>query len=69
MRNKLNDQGNELNYSRDTVKILEEKLANSEEEFYRESNKFQAQKVQLLDEMKLLKDSIKKSEVEVSEKG
>ena len=50
--------------AKDTLEVLETKLALSETELYRESNSFKMQREKLKDENKLLKESISKSHSE-----
>lgn len=54
----------ELSNSLDIIKQLEDKLERCEADLIQESNKFKISKEQLMDENKLLKDSIKKNKVE-----
>jgi hypothetical protein len=51
----------------DIIKQLEDKLESCEADFIIESNKFNKSKEQLVDEIKLLKESLKKSKGEEEE--
>ena len=45
----------ELDEARDIIKILEDKVQHSEEEFIKEANKFKGKRKEMADEIKLLK--------------
>ena len=51
------------------IKILEDKLANTEKEFFKESNSFKTKKDELSGQIKILKESLSKSQVEASERA
>ena len=57
----LNKKEEEYLKAQDLIKILESKLDKSEAALFKESNKFKASKDELNDEIKILKQSIKKS--------
>ena len=53
------DSTNELKLARDTINIFEEKLAHTEREFVKESNKRKAKREEFLEETKFIKESLK----------
>ena len=63
------DSTNELKLARDTINILEEKLAHTEREFVNESNKLKSKREEFLEEVKILRESLTKSQNEASDKN
>ena len=54
--------------ARETIKVLKNKLSHTEHEFFKESNKIKANREEFLKELRLLRDSLKISKTETSEK-
>ena len=63
------DPNHDLKLARDTINILEEKLAETESEFVKESNKLKAKREEFSEEIKIVRESLKKSLSEASEKN
>ena len=68
LRAELAYKDGEVTKANDTIRLLEEKLATCESDLLNESKTFKAKKDKLSDEIKLLQESIKKSNVEKTEK-
>ena len=60
---------NELNTARDTINILEEKVAQTESKFINECNKLKVKKEEFSEEIKILRESLKKCQAETCEKN
>ena len=63
------DSTNELKLARDTINIFEEKLAHTEREFVKESNKLKSKREEFSEETKMVRESLKKSQNEASDKN
>ena len=63
------DLENKINMASDTIRILEDKLAHAEKELFKESNMFKNKKNELSGEINILKESLKKSQAETSQKS
>ena len=62
----VNEFTEELKQFIETIKIYKTKLEESEAQFIKISNKFKLKKEELVDEIKLLNESIKKANIEES---
>ena len=63
------DSDNQLILARDTIKILEDKLAHTESEFVKECNKVKVKREEFSEEIIILRESLKKSQTETNEKN
>ena len=65
----MKEKENDLSTVTKTIKILEDKLAHAEKELFKESNNFKTKKDEALSEIHILKESLRKSQLEVFEKS